>query len=88
MRDPNEKRLGHRRALQIVHGEVEAYSFDEVIAAWTVVHEDGLHYRLLDWQKGVIQNLRFGMVIEGEPRVVPGLPATYKPYGALKGIEK
>jgi hypothetical protein len=86
MRDPNEKRLGHRRALAIVRCEVEAYSFDEVMTAWKVIHEDGLHYQLLDWQKAVCQNLRLGLVLEGEPRIIPGLPASYKPYGALKTL--
>jgi hypothetical protein len=82
-----EKRLGRRRALNIVKGVIEAYSFDEVIAAWQVVHEDGLHHELLDWQKGVMQNLVFGQVIEGEPKVIPGIPR-FHPYGALKRIEK
>ena len=82
-----EKQLGRHRALRIVRGEIEAYAFEEVVAAWQAVHDYGMHDQLLDWQKGVLQNMVFGQVVLGEPRVIPGIPK-FHPYGALKGIEK
>jgi hypothetical protein len=83
-----EKRLGRRRALMIVRDEIEAYSFAECVEAWQVVHSEKLHHMLLDWQLGVMQNLVFGQVIVGEPQVIPGLPKTFSPYGALKRVER
>lgn len=79
--------MGRRRALRLVRGEAEARHMDELMGAWQVIHDTGAHNLLLDWQKGVMQNLVFGQVILGDPRVVPGLPRTFTPYGALKGIE-
>jgi hypothetical protein len=76
------------RALAITRGEIEAFGMQECIDAWQVVHTAGRHASLMDWQLGVMQNLVFGGVLEGEPKVLPGLPKTYSPYGALKGIEK
>jgi hypothetical protein len=83
-----EKRLGRKRAMSIVRGQLEAYSFNEVVTAWQAVHDYGLHYLLEDWQKKVMQNLVFGQVVTGTPTVLPGLPSEYAPYGALERIEK
>lgn len=79
--------LKPRRALGIARGEIEAYGVEECIAAWQRVHDLGLHYQLLDWQLGVMQNLVFGQVVESAERVIPHKPARYSPYGALRGIE-
>jgi hypothetical protein len=79
-----EQRLRLTRAVKIVRGEEEAYAFEEVIAAWQLVHDAKRHYALLPWQLGVMQNLICGQVIEGEPEIVPGLPDTFRVYGALR----
>lgn len=80
--------LSAKRALAITRGEVEANSVPECLEAWRIVHLLGLHSDLMGWQIGVLQNLVLGQVIEGGLRVIPGLPKTYSPYGALKWIEK
>ena len=77
-----------KRAIQIARGEIEAAAVQEVTDAWQVIHDGGYHAELMPWQLGVLQNLVFGQVVQGEPRTVPGLPESYAPYGALKGIEK
>jgi hypothetical protein len=77
-----------RRAMAIVRGEAEAFGMQECIDAWQVVHSAGWHDRLLPWQLGVMQNLVFGQVLQDEPKVLPDLPRTFTPYGALRGIEK
>ncbi len=77
-----------KRAIQIARGEIEAAAVPEVTDAWQVIHDGGCHAELMPWQLGVLQNLVFGQVVLGEPRTVPGLPESYSPYGALKGIEK
>lgn len=83
-----ERRMpGLMRSLGIVRGELEGYSMQEVTDAWQVVHTCGARNRLLPWQIGTLQNLIFGQVISGL-KVLPELPASFVPYGALKGIEK
>jgi hypothetical protein len=75
--------LSDERILDILNGRARDLRFAEVLEAWQAAYDRKLYlHHLLDWQLGVLQNMMFGQIILGEARVLPNLPATWRPYGA------
>ena len=60
------------------------HSVEDMLQAWATLSSEP--HLLGPWQKATLQNLICGGVIgdnEGPAPAVPGLPDTFRPYGAI-----